>query len=749
MDTTSSREQPKSLRPEIQSKNPVLDGQAIIDERIVTNTLMNNTSFNEDSFMDNRSLIAGYPEGRILTVTYFSQNAPITDVQAKPADVTMFTYDDVHISWTQIRNFEIRAQGELAYTYEDDTNRSEVKSDGIVFPGFIPRIGDFFLYMMKNGKIGLFYITDIQRLALGQETYHKISFSLQSWLDPTTRSRLQGQTTEVFYFDKEKFLTGNVAMMSTEGFVQKKELQHVRREIVQNYMDRFYDSEFNSFMRYDDVYDPYIVEYWLQKVSCLETKERPIQLFCSIQNYKKTIWSALTNNPIKQLKNISSNFTIQTDFHTFWDINITALIGHQYLTVGEERGADKNPTISSDGTPNGINAYPYNLGYYEPWRSKFRENSFDQMEMDRYFFYRGFLPFRRCAPHQHPIDFPFENGACDPKKCISCSTDAEGYHHPKKFFRPPFPIVSNEELGKIWRRMENISEHQKLTVQQEAELHGYILWYRTEYPGTLSRMELEAEWRESASLSPDHILTPEEEQGLFEFIASYRSKFLPVLQDRELEYIWRTKNRIDFEKELTDVEKTQVMLAIGKYREYHGFVPTDEPEAEFPVIGSPITSEEVRAAGAVMYSDIVVLDMELDDYIALEDGKPIEPKPDPIPPDYVPTIYRRKHPLPNQHVHCHSICHELCSKPPKRPTAAQYELGDTYALSADFYMGSSVMDPFERLVYDCLTNQEVKPGIILDAVKGYLDWPDEIAFYRHLFSLYLIDKALFWLKFHS
>lgn len=710
---------------------------------------MNNTSFNEDSFMDNRSLIAGYPEGRILKVTYFSQNAPITDIQAKPADVIMNTYDDVHISWTQIRNFELRVQEDLSYTYDDQTNRSEVKSSAIVFPGFIPRIGDVFLYMMRNGKIGIFYITEIQRLALGQETYHRIGFSLQDWLDATTRSRLQKQSTSIFYFDKEKFLTGNVAMMSTEGYIQKKELLHIRNEIIRNYMDRFYDTEFNSFMRYDGVYDPYIVEFWLQKVSCLETKEYPIQLFCSIQNYKKTIWSALTNNPIKQLKNISSDFEIRTDFHTFWDVNITALIGHQYLTIGKERGAEKNPTIFSEGTSQGIASYPYNLGYQEPWRSKFRENSFQQMEMDRFFFYRGFLPFRRCAPHQHPVDFPFAEGACNPHQCITCGTDASGHHHHKKYYRPPFPILSNTQLESIWRRLEKIPEESILNEKQHAELRGYILWYRTEYPGTLSSKELEQEWRESASIDPDATLTPDEEAGLFEFIASYRKNFLPVLQDRELEYIWRTKNRIDFDKELSSEEQKNLTLFISKYREFHGNPPIDEPLPEFPVVGSPITPEEVRASGAVMYSDVVVMDINLDDYVTLMDGKPLPPEPDPIPPDYVPTIYDHRHPLPNQHIHCHSICHALCNKPPQRPTKPTYELGDTYALSKEFYLGSSAMDPFEQLVYDCLTNKEVKPGIVLDAVKGYLDWNDEVAFYRHLFALYLIDKMLFWLKFHS
>jgi hypothetical protein len=73
----------------------------------------------------------------------------------------------------------------------------------------------------------------------------------------------------------------------------------------------------------------------------------------------------------------------------------------------------------------------------------------------------------------------------------------------------------------------------------------------------------------------------------------------------------------------------------------------------------------------------------------------------------------------------------------------------TYGLSKEFYLGSVVMDPFERILYDTITNQEVRPHQVLDAISRYLEWSDADAFYRHLFSLYLIDKALYWLRFHS
>ena len=70
-------------------------------------------------------------------------------------------------------------------------------------------------------------------------------------------------------------------------------------------------------------------------------------------------------------------------------------------------------------------------------------------------------------------------------------------------------------------------------------------------------------------------------------------------------------------------------------------------------------------------------------------------------------------------------------------------------LSNEFYLGSTAMSPFERLIYDALTNREVSIATIVDAVSNYVEWDDESAFYRELLALYLIDYGTHWLMYHS
>lgn len=97
LDIASSREKPVSLRPELNDKLPALDGHAITDERVVKNTFINDDSTFDDNYWDTRSQIVGLIEGRVITVTYFSQNRPVADTQSHVVDLTSTTKDDVHV----------------------------------------------------------------------------------------------------------------------------------------------------------------------------------------------------------------------------------------------------------------------------------------------------------------------------------------------------------------------------------------------------------------------------------------------------------------------------------------------------------------------------------------------------------------------------------------------------------------------------------------------------------------------------
>ena len=181
---------------------------------------------------------------------------------------------------------------------------------------------------------------------------------MQEYLTPEYRDMLKTNTTVVMYFDKQKFVAGNTALLTSEGFTQKKFLEHVRLEIIEDYMERFYSNEFSTFMRPDGMYDPYVVEYWNKKVSIADTNLRPTQILISVSNYPKTIWAVLTNNPIKNLANVEKNWNTDTYRSTFWGVNITSLLGHKFITIGKEVNCSNTYSIDANGDPILVDSLP-------------------------------------------------------------------------------------------------------------------------------------------------------------------------------------------------------------------------------------------------------------------------------------------------------------------------------------------------------------------------------------------------------
>lgn len=343
LDQTSSRTDDIKLRPELVDKRPVVDNQAVNGEVAIRDTFLANTATNTDTFKSEYSLVAGYPEGSIVYVTWYTQHNALTNIRSINVERLTADSDLTHRSYVQIRNFELRLKENFNFNFDTDKNISSVTGSAIGLPGFEPLVNDIFLYKLRNDKIGVFTVTNVDRLALGNDTYCAINFILTSYLTPSYREQLTKQTTAVFYFDKTKFLAGNHAFLTSDNYSLKKDLIQIRKELIRDYHDRFYTYELNSFVRPDKVYDPYVITYWNKKISLDDLNYRPLQLLISEQAYRNTIWSILTDNPIRNLNTIDREYQICDKWYSTWDTNLNALSGRKVLIIGKdikfERGA--------------------------------------------------------------------------------------------------------------------------------------------------------------------------------------------------------------------------------------------------------------------------------------------------------------------------------------------------------------------------------------------------------------------------
>ena len=503
------------------------------DDKVIRDTFINNTAFNHDSFDSNKSLVAGYIQGQIIKVTYFSQNTPPTDIQSQQVDLVTGMSENTQLSLTQIRDFELRLQNELSYDFDADENISSVESSAATWPGFEPKVGDAFFYELRNGNIGVFVIGSVQRAVLGQETYHIINFTLQQLLDKVLRDKYISGTTDVYYFDKKKFLVGSTSYLTSNDYAIKNRLLDLRPAIINRFVEEYYDPTLGSFIRPDNVYDPYLVEYWKRKVNIYENETRPVQLLINVSNYNRTIWSLMTGNPIKSFANLEHDAKVLTKIGTYWDASITSLVGSKFVAVGRERAGETEAWVAgeSDGT-------------------------------EAKYVNRNHPPLRTDSPEEHERYFDqladkLEDTVKQPKPPVTPTIE----------YRAPYPILTNSQLRSVWKKIHGIDMRTSLDDAQLARAAGYISWYRARYPGTLTKYELYTRWSKEQKVLGK--LDRDQQLAFVKYIREYRSRYVPVQTDEEIRAIYEIEHKFE------DYSELDILEAIREYRYHHGYVADD------------------------------------------------------------------------------------------------------------------------------------------------------------------------------
>ncbi len=340
-----------------------MDNTAIGGEATIRDTFFNQTAVNTDMFDNELSLLAGYPEGRIIEVTWFSQTNAVTNLRSMNVERLTADSDITHYTFTQIRNFELRLANPLDFSYDKGTNISTMAGEALVMPGFEPLVNDLFLYKLRNDKVGIFVVNSIERTAIGNDTYHRITFDLTSYLTPDFLDKLTTQTTATTVFDKTKFLVGNHAVLTSDNYTLKKDFARIRSEIVTSYFDRYFVSDFNSFLRPDEVYDPYVVEYWNRKVGYNDYYRRPTQLLVSQQAFPRTIWAWLTGAPVSHSKLEEKSKVIRKGYAN-WDTNTNGLIDRKVLIMGPDIKFENNARMTRKFTSGPYGEYRYSTAAY-------------------------------------------------------------------------------------------------------------------------------------------------------------------------------------------------------------------------------------------------------------------------------------------------------------------------------------------------------------------------------------------------
>lgn len=269
----------------------------------VQDTYHNKVGVNTQRFPEVIYDLKGFAEGSEVSCVYYKEHYSESDVKGRYH--TEEALHDAHKSVLKIVDFRMRMTRPLEYSHDSDDNISRLVGEAFTYPGFHPEIGDKLTLDIGDGRYGLFeVIQPPARTSIRASTYFKVTFSFIAWMNEEVAKNLDDSVVDVAYFDKMRFLSEPGALLIHDEVVELKYFDKQRAKMVHYFQQKFLDDKIMySYMRPDNVYDPYVTDFFMKILMFGEMDTSVMQLYHDAPFLDSTIWRALldSNLPLESV----------------------------------------------------------------------------------------------------------------------------------------------------------------------------------------------------------------------------------------------------------------------------------------------------------------------------------------------------------------------------------------------------------------------------------------------------------------
>ncbi len=304
--------------------------------------------YNVDRILDDpiANNLLQYSDGHRVPVIYFSQLNTSLLGKANPTDISTGETHNSHTSYLKIVDFQLSLDAQFDFSYNEDDGYMSATGSATTLPGFIPKKGDMFYYLLNDGQWGIMIVRGIQRLSISTVTRHRISFELQEYLTPSRQDYIESQVKDTAYFDKLMYFNQPYTLLKHDKYILFNKLLSMRDEMTQYYYDNFYNPIVSSYTYPGEsgYYDPYLVEYLQNKLSIANIRSirRPKQLYSRMTDYTRSIWAKMTGAAVDISTDVRCFYTLDRFNPNFWSSDVTSLAGRYYLRL-ETENPDTEP----------------------------------------------------------------------------------------------------------------------------------------------------------------------------------------------------------------------------------------------------------------------------------------------------------------------------------------------------------------------------------------------------------------------
>lgn len=218
--------------------------------------------------------LVAYVEGSPWTVTYYSQVLNQHN-DLKEVDIEQ---QNPYQQYTKINQLELRVSGPLSAATDANTAITTVTGSALIYPFLTPNVADHFIADIRNGREGLFRVTQVERRSHNNQSVYSIEYDLLYFIDqaPEVYNNLESKVIHTYYFHKERLLNNLPPTILTNEHNALKHLTLGYYELVNYYCRNFFNREFSTFIlpgQDSKIYDSFLVKFLLTILSTTDALE--------------------------------------------------------------------------------------------------------------------------------------------------------------------------------------------------------------------------------------------------------------------------------------------------------------------------------------------------------------------------------------------------------------------------------------------------------------------------------------------
>jgi hypothetical protein len=288
----------------------------------------------DDRYTPVNSLLA-YISGSIWTVDYYGQ------VVTQHNDLREVDpgQPDIYQQYQKIKNVEIRVEGSLSTSYDEESSITTVRGTSLLYPFMTPNNNDYFIAEAGTKEKAIFRITQVNRKTFNTNSVFSIEYDLVGYISSSTElyNSLESKVVKSYHFSKDRLIEGLTPVVKTEEYVKIQDLSYRYKQLVAEYFQNFYNQRYGTIIvpgQSKVIYDSMLVNYLLSIVdsedSHLIRSVRSIPTDKDIFLSQNHFWDVLYQRDRGMLKYCNSKMALLTK--NYFNSN-TFLYGVKYTNI--------------------------------------------------------------------------------------------------------------------------------------------------------------------------------------------------------------------------------------------------------------------------------------------------------------------------------------------------------------------------------------------------------------------------------